>query len=70
MSNTSPTLGQWANVPIAGTPPVISDRDPITTITRKPRKATAAGVRMPSDTESTAPRDASPIERSRVSVCR
>ena len=54
MSNRSPTLGQCANVPIAGTPLVISEREPSTTITRKPRNAIAAGVRMPSDTESTA----------------
>ncbi len=65
----SPIAGQCANVPIAGTPPVMSERDPTTTITRKPRKAIAAGVRMPSDTESTALRDASPRVRKRVSVC-
>ncbi len=55
---------------MAGTPWVMSDREPSTAITRNPRNAIAAGVRMPSDMESTAVRDASPIVRSRVSVWR
>ena len=44
-------------MPIAGTPLAISrSREPTSTTTRKPRNAIAAGVRMPSETESTAVR--------------
>ena len=52
------------------TPFVTRVREPNATSTRNPRKAMAAGVRTPSDTESTALRDASPRVRSRVSACR
>ena len=52
--------GQSPNVPIAGTPWVMRLREPRQRSTRNPRNAIAAGVRMPSDTESTALRDASP----------
>ena len=54
LSNTSPTDAQCPKVPMAGMPCVSRSREPITTSTRNPRNATAAGVRTPSDTESTA----------------